>query len=348
MVPPVLPEFLELLTQLEPSAQRWAALAKALLDYLPQTPLAREAVDLTALVERSLKESLSRPDPLDPAPLQVDVDLPRQPTTILACPGPLLRAVRALLTNAVEAVQETPGKRPARISIAWGTAGASARILVEDSGPGIPSHLVEDVPLLAAAFMKRFSDEYGRDFQRISPAAVERMQAYSWPGNVRELENTIARAVALQAGPTLEDWHLPFPEEPREPSCPHQDPEPLSLREVEQRHIHKMLQRLQWNISQTARVLEIDRTTLHKKIKRYGLKPSGRPDGGLSPPLWCIATPSPPSLAPWTAAQNGRPLGMPSCGVFPHPWASPPSPSLPICRPWTADARPHPLSPGPF
>jgi DNA-binding NtrC family response regulator len=136
---------------------------------------------------------------------------------------------------------------------------------------------LEDVPLLAAAFMKRFSDEYGRDFQRISPAALERMRAYPWPGNVRELENTVARAVALHAGPTLEEWHLPFGDRQRERPAQEPDPEPLSLREVERRHILKMLERHDWNISRTARVLEIDRTTLHKKIKKYGLKPPDRP-----------------------------------------------------------------------
>ena len=70
----------------------------------------------------------------------------------------------------------------------------------------IPVHLPalrdrrEDIPLLARAFLVRYSKEMDKRIEGIEPKAMERLEAYEWPGNVRELENTIERAVALETG----------------------------------------------------------------------------------------------------------------------------------------------------
>jgi two-component system, NtrC family, response regulator PilR len=73
----------------------------------------------------------------------------------------------------------------------------------------IPVHLPplrerrEDIPLLARAFLARYSREMNKPLDEIEPKAMERLEAYEWPGNVRELENTIERAVALETGRSI-------------------------------------------------------------------------------------------------------------------------------------------------
>ncbi|SMC18852.1 DNA-binding transcriptional response regulator, NtrC family, contains REC, AAA-type ATPase, and a Fis-type DNA-binding domains [Desulfacinum hydrothermale DSM 13146] len=133
----------------------------------------------------------------------------------------------------------------------------------------------EDIPLLAAHFMRKYSLECNKIFDRISPQAMERLIRYDWPGNIRELENVIERAVVIHSGPAIQPGHLPFQMEAAisaEDLSQHEESEPTSLKEVEKRHILKMLDRFDWNVSKTARALEIDRTTLHKKMKRYGFR----------------------------------------------------------------------------
>jgi DNA-binding NtrC family response regulator len=98
------------------------------------------------------------------------------------------------------------------------------------------------------------------------------MTAYPWPGNVRELENVIERAVVIDPGPVIRAGLLPFCGEvpPPAPAGVEDSAEgPLTLLQAERSHIVRMLERCGWNIAGTARVLGIDRTTLHKKINRY-------------------------------------------------------------------------------
>jgi len=125
----------------------------------------------------------------------------------------------------------------------------------------------EDIPLLSSHFMEKFNVEFNKKFDRLEDAALEAMLKYHWPGNVRELENVIERAVVIDHGPEIRLKHLPFCGV--EPSIPD---DPRTLEEVEKSHICWMLDRNQWNIARTARVLGIDRTTLHKKLKRFGLE----------------------------------------------------------------------------
>jgi two-component system nitrogen regulation response regulator GlnG len=67
----------------------------------------------------------------------------------------------------------------------------------------------EDLPLLAAHFVRRFSRELGRDIREISPEAMARLRAYAWPGNIRELEGTLKQAVLHAQGYTLTPSSLP-------------------------------------------------------------------------------------------------------------------------------------------
>jgi transcriptional regulator with PAS, ATPase and Fis domain len=125
----------------------------------------------------------------------------------------------------------------------------------------------EDIPMLAEHFMEKFNIEFNKKFDRLEKKALELLMDYHWPGNVRELENVIERAAVLDQGPELKAANLPF--------CSVEVTSvdgPQSLEEMEKRHIIKMLDRNDWNIAKTARSLDIDRTTLHKKIKKFGLE----------------------------------------------------------------------------
>ena len=121
----------------------------------------------------------------------------------------------------------------------------------------------QDIPLLAQFFLRRKAQQLNRPASHFSPDALFRMQEYDWPGNVRELENAVERAVVVQLGETLQADDLPLPEA---------DLQPLpSLAEVEHRHIERVLQATEGNVSRAARVLGIDRVTLYSKIRKFNI-----------------------------------------------------------------------------
>jgi Nif-specific regulatory protein len=133
-----------------------------------------------------------------------------------------------------------------------------------------------DVPILANHFLQRFVRETGRKIRGFTPAALKKMEEYHWPGNVRELRNVVERAVALGAGPLLDVGDVwlssleiggPAPAEGGQAVY-----QPLPLEEVEKQHILQTLQHTDWNKSQAAAILNIERSTLDRKIKLYALK----------------------------------------------------------------------------
>jgi DNA-binding NtrC family response regulator len=130
----------------------------------------------------------------------------------------------------------------------------------------------EDIPLLAAHFINKYNVEFNKKFDRVDRKAMGLMMEYHWPGNIRELENVIERAIVIDQGPEVKARHLPF--------CNIEVPvseEAQSLEDMEKLHIEKMLARHNWNIAKTARALAIDRTTLHKKVKKLGLTRGSEP-----------------------------------------------------------------------
>jgi transcriptional regulator of acetoin/glycerol metabolism len=102
---------------------------------------------------------------------------------------------------------------------------------------------------------------------RLSPEALEALKGYEWPGNVRELQNAIERAVVVGSPPTVAVQDLPL----RVTDAPAR-PRTRSLEEVEKAHIGAVLDSCNWNITQAARILEVDRGTLYNRLKNYGLK----------------------------------------------------------------------------
>ena len=140
---------------------------------------------------------------------------------------------------------------------------------------------LRDVPLLAQHFVERFRVKSGRDVRGLSPAANSKLVSYHWPGNIRELLNTIERAVILAEtdliGPdeiylsTLEGDAGGYATPPPD------DGEFLeqSIEDLERGHILRTLEAMEWNKTRAAQVLGIERSTLDRKLKRYGVS---RPD----------------------------------------------------------------------
>jgi transcriptional regulator with GAF, ATPase, and Fis domain len=132
-----------------------------------------------------------------------------------------------------------------------------------------------DVPILADHFLKRFIRETGRKIRGFAPAALRKMEDYNWPGNVRELRNVVERAVALGTGPLLDAndiWLSSLEIAGVAPPRGEAAYRPLSLEDIEKDHIFKTLNYTDWNKSQAASILNIERSTLDRKIKGYGLK----------------------------------------------------------------------------
>ncbi len=128
----------------------------------------------------------------------------------------------------------------------------------------------DDVPLLVVHCVARFSAEHGRPPRVVTPEAMERLSRYGWPGNIRELKNLIERLLIMtdgeSIGPTEVEEVLPPDDEDGPPS------EIKQARDKAERDtIHSTLRQCDWNVSEAARRLGMDRGYLHRKIKRYGL-----------------------------------------------------------------------------
>jgi Nif-specific regulatory protein len=137
-----------------------------------------------------------------------------------------------------------------------------------------------DVVELANYFLARFNAETGRRFRGFSPDALKLLQQYRWPGNIRELKNVVERAVVLGRGEFIgaEDLALTTLATAGDSGELHPASlkfEPLTLDEMERRHILSTLNYCEWNKSRTATVLGIERSTLDRKIRRYELGPPG-------------------------------------------------------------------------
>jgi DNA-binding NtrC family response regulator len=135
----------------------------------------------------------------------------------------------------------------------------------------------EDIPLLAEHFIRKYSEENGRELCSLDAGALKVLMDYNWPGNVRELENAIERAVVLCPG-TLITADL-FPKNlsqtgPDEAAGPQQDRLPLKERvgNFEKSLIVSALEKTGWNQKQAAEMLGVNPTTLSEKLKRLKIR----------------------------------------------------------------------------
>ncbi len=121
----------------------------------------------------------------------------------------------------------------------------------------------DDIPLLADAFVRRFSLAMGKHIARVTPAAMNLLVQHNWPGNVRELENAVERAMVVASEPELREGDFTLTLRPAEPAG-------RTLEEVERVHILRVLEECGGNKTRAAAALDIDRVTLHNKLKKYG------------------------------------------------------------------------------
>jgi DNA-binding NtrC family response regulator len=128
----------------------------------------------------------------------------------------------------------------------------------------------EDVEVLALHFLERYARENGARVRRIAPAALDLLRGYHWPGNVRELENTIERAVVLDAGEVLGPEHLALGAAgERADGRDVTGHVGFSLENVERALILKTLESTGNSRKEAARILGVTARTLTNKIARY-------------------------------------------------------------------------------
>ncbi len=127
----------------------------------------------------------------------------------------------------------------------------------------------EDIPLLTSHFVQKFGQQMNKRIVRVAPAAMHLLQGHDWPGNVRELENAVERAMVLAQEPELRAEEFQF-------AARNNDAAGRSLSDMERVHILRVVEECGGNQTRAAQVLDIDRVTLHNKLKSYGWKRESR------------------------------------------------------------------------
>jgi DNA-binding NtrC family response regulator len=135
----------------------------------------------------------------------------------------------------------------------------------------------EDIPPLAAHFLKYFSEENNLPLRALSPDAIRALVDYDWPGNVRELENIIERGVVLSSGHTINSDLLPGHLTGRSYSSSLLEHNPNAslfdiIEDIERRIIVDKLERCNWNQTEAAEQFRIPLSTLNQKIKRLNIE----------------------------------------------------------------------------
>ncbi|HTQ55609.1 MAG TPA: sigma-54 dependent transcriptional regulator [Bryobacteraceae bacterium] len=124
----------------------------------------------------------------------------------------------------------------------------------------------EDIPLLVAHFLNKFCMLTSRPVPQLSAESLQVLMGHDWPGNVRELENAVERALVVCRGPEIRPADFSFQFQTNGAATGR------TLEDVERVHIERVLRETDNNLSRAARILDIDRTTLYNKLRRYGLK----------------------------------------------------------------------------
>ncbi|WP_433934535.1 sigma 54-interacting transcriptional regulator [Sorangium cellulosum] len=125
----------------------------------------------------------------------------------------------------------------------------------------------DDIPAIAQAIVEKLAARHGRPAFRLSRGALRRLTSYGWPGNVRQLENVLARACVLAPGPEIGPADLQLPSAAPAPRGRSR----AEYRDAEEARIRAALDLARWNVCEVSRSLGIPRTTLYRKLERYGL-----------------------------------------------------------------------------
>lgn len=131
---------------------------------------------------------------------------------------------------------------------------------------------LDDVPLIANRFLKRFNEQYSKRIHDIAPETVQRLVRYDWPGNIRQLESVIERAVLFCTGPALLPNCLPEEFQTRLTSSAFVIPPLLPMEEIEREAIMQTLERTAGNVKKSAQILRFPRPTFYRKLKKLGIK----------------------------------------------------------------------------
>src|SRR5277367_6115521 len=134
----------------------------------------------------------------------------------------------------------------------------------------------EDIPILAAHFLKEFCEAYGKKPKEFTAPAMDVLLMYPWPGNVRELRNLVERLVIICPSPRIEPHHLPpelFRGASKSPQKPYE-----SLQEArsayEREFVLRKLEENRWNMTKAAEALGLERSHLYRKLKALGIAPA--------------------------------------------------------------------------
>ncbi len=128
----------------------------------------------------------------------------------------------------------------------------------------------EDIPLLANHFLRQYASKYDKAVSKISDAAITRMHKHPWPGNIRELQHSIERAVILSNASVLqpEDFNFTVSSGKEDGQL---NLDQYNLEEVEKLLIRKVLKKFNGNITQAASELGLTRSSLYRRLEKYGL-----------------------------------------------------------------------------
>jgi DNA-binding NtrC family response regulator len=138
----------------------------------------------------------------------------------------------------------------------------------------------EDLPLLQKYFVEKFATLYGKQIKGITRRAQLRMGEYDWPGNIRELENVIGNAAMMTLESTIDVGDLPEPlrGEVRAETAT-ADESMLSLHELQNRHVARVLERVGGNKARAAEILGVSRTTIYEILSKLGENKTGAQGG---------------------------------------------------------------------
>jgi transcriptional regulator with PAS, ATPase and Fis domain len=130
----------------------------------------------------------------------------------------------------------------------------------------------DDVPLLATHFLQKYAGRQNKKIHGLSAEMIKVLSEYNFPGNVRELENIIERAVAMSTHDILEFCDLPEDIKSFKLSCQMPEGEMPSLEEKEKQYVLSVLAQTKGNRTKAAEILGVDRVSLWRKLKRYGME----------------------------------------------------------------------------
>jgi DNA-binding NtrC family response regulator len=129
---------------------------------------------------------------------------------------------------------------------------------------------MEDIPLLAAHFLQKYH-HVNPKVTAVAPESLDILQGYSYPGNVRELENIIERAMILENGTLLSPASLLISGNNMSPALEKSMDSGLNIKSAEKEHILQVLELCNGRKMEAARMLCINKTTLWRKMRKYGI-----------------------------------------------------------------------------